>query len=451
MEYSNVRIKDFVTTNDYSEDSINRNNTPRMPWHDVAIQVKGMIVSDISYHFRDRWNFMVKDTLSQIESLPAIDVPVLHLDYEVLDPTLEEHQSIRKIVEETYRDINDPNLTYTDVLTNEQDSCECQLVISACPWSLGIEETEHSIQNAYIELIQNSEYFIYIENQYFISSTAGNFIVNKITDALTQRIIRAHSENKRFKVIILLPLIPAYEGELDLYNFTTTSIKQIMHWQYKTINRESETSIFDSLIKHNINPSDYINFFSLRTHEVLKSGPVTELVYIHSKILIVDDKSVIIGSANINDRSMAGNRDSEVALVIRNGDFISRRINGDLHDVSEFAHKLRIELCMEHLGIDEKEIVEDPLSTEFTDVWSNTARVNTEMYRKVFRCYPDDNISSIREIQEFKQEKQIEAYPELVSLVKGNLVEYPLRFLSGEKLKKTDYLPNIVLKDELYT
>ena len=30
--------------------------------------------------------------------------------------------------------------------------------------------------------------------------------------------------------------------------------------------------------------------------------------------MIVDDEIVIIGSANINDRSMAGNRDSELAV-----------------------------------------------------------------------------------------------------------------------------------------
>lgn len=35
-------------------------------------------------------------------------------------------------------------------------------------------------------------------------------------------------------------------------------------------------------------------------------------VYVHSKIMIVDDCTTIIGSANINDRSLLGSRDSEV-------------------------------------------------------------------------------------------------------------------------------------------
>lgn len=33
-------------------------------------------------------------------------------------------------------------------------------------------------------------------------------------------------------------------------------------------------------------------------------------MYLHSKLMIVDDKKAILGSANINDRSMRGTRDS---------------------------------------------------------------------------------------------------------------------------------------------
>lgn len=32
----------------------------------------------------------------------------------------------------------------------------------------------------------------------------------------------------------------------------------------------------------------------------------------HSKVMIVDDNTVLVGSANINDRSLLGLRDSEV-------------------------------------------------------------------------------------------------------------------------------------------
>ena len=38
------------------------------------------------------------------------------------------------------------------------------------------------------------------------------------------------------------------------------------------------------------------------------------MIYVHAKGMIVDDEYVILGSANINQRSMAGNRDTEIAM-----------------------------------------------------------------------------------------------------------------------------------------
>ena len=41
------------------------------------------------------------------------------------------------------------------------------------------------------------------------------------------------------------------------------------------------------------------------------------MIYVHAKMMVVDDKVAIIGSANINDRSMQGHRDSEIAVIVR--------------------------------------------------------------------------------------------------------------------------------------
>ena len=43
--------------------------------------------------------------------------------------------------------------------------------------------------------------------------------------------------------------------------------------------------------------------YGLRNHCTFKGNPITEIVYVHSKLMIVDDLQAIIGSANINDRS----------------------------------------------------------------------------------------------------------------------------------------------------
>ncbi len=41
----------------------------------------------------------------------------------------------------------------------------------------------------------------------------------------------------------------------------------------------------------------------------------SEFIYVHCKLMVVDDRKLIIGSANINDRSMLGYRDSELAVI----------------------------------------------------------------------------------------------------------------------------------------
>lgn len=38
------------------------------------------------------------------------------------------------------------------------------------------------------------------------------------------------------------------------------------------------------------------------------------MIYVHSKGMIVDDEYVLIGSANINQRSLSGSRDTEIAM-----------------------------------------------------------------------------------------------------------------------------------------
>lgn len=38
------------------------------------------------------------------------------------------------------------------------------------------------------------------------------------------------------------------------------------------------------------------------------------MIYVHSKGMIVDDEYIILGSANINQRSLEGTRDTEIAM-----------------------------------------------------------------------------------------------------------------------------------------
>lgn len=89
-------------------------------------------------------------------------------------------------------------------------TCEIQICRSVGPWSMSIQHIEHSIQNAYCKAIQLSDHFVYIENQFFITSTTveGTVIENRVGDALVSRILRAHSEGTKWRAVVVIPLVP---------------------------------------------------------------------------------------------------------------------------------------------------------------------------------------------------------------------------------------------------
>lgn len=134
-----------------------------------------------------------------------------------------------------------------------------------------------------------------------------------------------------------MPLVPGFAGELD--DPSATFPRVIMSWQYKTIIR-GENSLLERIGRLTPNPHKYIEFYGLRNHGVMNDIPQTEIVYLHSKLMIIDDKSLIMGSANINDRSMEGDRDSELCLIVdeNSGKISNKNIcQGKIH---EFRMKL---------------------------------------------------------------------------------------------------------------
>ncbi|KAJ7031976.1 hypothetical protein C8F04DRAFT_1262362 [Mycena alexandri] len=92
-----------------------------------------------------------------------------------------------------------------------------------------------------------------------------------------------------------------------------------------------------------------------------KLTPATDtspsLLYIHTKLMIVDDKRVIMGSANLNDRSQKGDGDSEIALVVEDDDMLDSTMDGKPDQVARFAASLRRKLFREHLGLIQPQLV----------------------------------------------------------------------------------------------
>ena len=155
------------------------------------------------------------------------------------------------------------------------------------------------------------------------------------------------------------------------------------------------------------------------------------MIYIHSKLLIVDDTQVLISSANINDRSMIGNRDSEFGVLIEEekNEFYLMNGNND-YEASKFAVGLRKKLMSEHLGIDIEFMI-------------SLAKNNTQIYKSIFRCYPDDDYTTFELLSKAKKMSDEEwndvllnKYMRMKNQILGNIVEFPLNFLKDEKLGK---------------
>ncbi|XP_044944562.1 phospholipase D1 isoform X2 [Mustela putorius furo] len=294
-----------------------------------------------------------------------------------------------------------------------------QLLRSAADWSAGIKYHEESIHAAYVHVIENSKHYIYIENQFFISCADDKVVFNKIGDAIAQRILKAHRTMCRGEYSIL--------GQLK-----------------------------EKLGNQWIN---YISFCGLRTHAELEGNLVTELIYVHSKLLIADDNTVIIGSANINDRSMLGKRDSEMAVIVQDTETVPSVMDGEEYQAGRFAQGLRLQCFRVVLGYlsESSENIQDPVSDKFfKEVWVATAARNATIYDKVFRCLPNDEVHNLIQLRDFinkpvlAREDPIRAEEELKK-IRGFLVQFPFYFLSEESLLPSVGTKEAIVPTEVWT
>lgn len=238
-------------------------------------------------------------------------------------------------------------------LRSYPSSCKVHVLRSIGSWSIGwkASKKETSIYNCYLKEIESAEHFIYIENQFFVSNLAADTTQNLIADTIVKKIVEKAIQNKKFHVTIILPQYPT--GDYT----KKASTQCIMHYQYATIrntlrilqlyyddeyNKNSALGL--QSMKENI--SNYIDFFCLRKSGFINDYFTSSQIYVHDKLMIVDDRVMIIGSANINDRSMLGNRDSEIALRIEDSNLITIKMNGEPYQASALVHQLRVKLMV---------------------------------------------------------------------------------------------------------
>ncbi|KAL9128488.1 MAG: hypothetical protein Q9217_002838 [Psora testacea] len=515
-------------------------------------------------------------------------------------------ESIRGRFEASTRHVYDQYLSgnehHSRFHGNVQDAgIACQIIRSCTKWSHGIS-TEHSITNAYISIIENSQKFVYIENQFFITATSNEQkpVRNKIGAAILERILRAARAGEKYKIIVVMPAVPAFAG--DLKDDASLGTRAIMEFQYNSINRGGH-SIMECVANAGYDPTEYIRFYNLRNYDRInvsgslrdaeqKSGInyedarreydqaaelpaevaggqhtmqlkyqqyqqatnnqskqtglysgrwdsvsecymqggrdirevpwengdiseidafVSEELYVHSKVLIADDRIAICGSANLNDRSQLGDHDSEIAIIIEDPSEIDSYMNGRPYRAARFAATLRRQLFRKHLGLlpaqdmerpnqnfepigvpnnydydsREDQMVMDPLSDTFINLWNSRARTNTDAFGRIFHPVPHDDVRTWKDYDTFyghffkpadkeaggkEKTKRPSKYmwghvvaenfspgdqgarevKELLSTIKGTLVEMPLLFLIKEDIAEEGLSLN-AFTEEVYT
>jgi phosphatidylserine/phosphatidylglycerophosphate/cardiolipin synthase-like enzyme len=171
-----------------------------------------------------------------------------------------------------------------------------------------IPETRE-IEALFIEQIERARRFVYIESQYFAS--------RKIAEAITLRL----AEENPPEIVVINP--ESADGWLEQTAMDTARIRLL----------------------HSIGDRDHAKRFSLWCPYGSKGSPI----YVHAKIMIVDDEIVRVGSANLNNRSMG--LDSEFDVFIDT----ARPANAG---AGQGIANLRMRLLAEHCGREIEQIVE---------------------------------------------------------------------------------------------
>ncbi|KAL5231646.1 hypothetical protein ABZP36_030422 [Zizania latifolia] len=237
------------------------------------------------------------------------------------------------------------------------------------------DAVDRSIQDAYIHAIRRAMRFIYIESQCFVGSsygwhrdvaTANN---NNAVDAaaalhlipkeLSLKLASKIRAGDSFRVYVVIPMWP--EGMPE-----SATVQAILDWQRRTMEmmyKDVAAALADRGSTQN--PRDYLNFFCLGNRESHVTGEHApperpELgsdymraqqarrfkINVNANIMIVDDDYIIVGSANINQRSMDGGRDTELAI----GAYQPAHLDTPSAWPRGQVHQFRLALWREHLG-----------------------------------------------------------------------------------------------------
>ncbi|KAH9575045.1 hypothetical protein CY35_01G091700 [Sphagnum magellanicum] len=260
---------------------------PREPWHDIHCKLEGPIAWDVLFNFEQRWQKQASK-IQQSLLIPLQDIPSIVQPSAVTaenDPDTWHVQLFRSIdAGAAFGFPENPEVAAKAGLVSGKDN-----------------RIDRSIQDAYINAIRRAKNFIYIENQYFLGSCFG------------------WNSKQDCGALHLIPM-----------EITRKILSKI-----EVGNRETWQSGDYVPSKIPLDP----NYRSAQEHRRF-------MIYVHAKMMIVDDEYIIVGSANINQRSMDGGRDTEIAMGAYQPHHLATN-----HPARSQIHGFRMALWFEHMGM----------------------------------------------------------------------------------------------------
>lgn len=242
---------------------------------------------------------------------------------------------------------------------------------------------------------------------------------NQVVAVILGKIVQAIDAGKSFRVMFVIPgpgVFPGAAGAARAINQRRTM---------ETLFRSN--GLFTRVEKYikskpgcKARASDYVSINTMRSfgqnsRGEFKSSPI----FIHSKLLVVDDRVVCVDSANVNDRSFIGTGDCEVGMIYWD------KLDG------QSVRSFRLELFQRLLG-STSDALRDVNTEAFWDLWSGTAALNAAILSSVFPNIPTDEWKTDQDWKDRSQDARV-IEPGNLQQVKGKLVAWPLLFLANEE------------------
>lgn len=175
----------------------------------------------------------------------------------------------------------------------------------------GVNEPAQEIRNLYVDAIASADRLVYVETQYLTSAAVRDALVRRMTDA----------SRPQLDILVVLPQKPErFKEEL------TVGL--------------SQAQIIGGLAAIARATGHGFGVYNVAADDAGAADGET-FVYIHSKVMIIDDRFLTVGSANLTNRSMSIDSEINVTFTSHHGNaFVERAIR-----------RARLRLMTEHLGV----------------------------------------------------------------------------------------------------